>query len=160
MNAFPSYLGKERLPSWRLRAVASSLGVDLGHHHDALEDIRFTREQIEEVRYASLLHDFGKIGVREHVLVKAKKLYPHELRAVEDRFELIRTLTALRHALKKTKLLEEHPEADAKALILRQEEDLRRVHRALAKDFPNLGVELYYAGWDETQRVTIEAVAA
>jgi DNA polymerase III subunit epsilon len=44
MKAFQSYLGKARLPSWSLRAVASSLGVDLGHHHDALEDIRFTRE--------------------------------------------------------------------------------------------------------------------
>ena len=32
-----------------------------------------------ELEYASLLHDFGKIGVREQVLVKAKKLYPHEL---------------------------------------------------------------------------------
>ena len=70
------------------------------------KDVRFTREEIQEIRYASLLHDFGKIGVREHVLVKAKKLYPHELRAVEDRFELIRTLTALRHAVGKVRLLQ------------------------------------------------------
>ena len=33
-------------------------------------------EQMREIRYASLLHDFGKVGVREEVLVKAKKLYP------------------------------------------------------------------------------------
>src|SRR5690606_11602548 len=43
--------------------------------------------------YASLLHDFGKIGVREHVLVKAKKLYPHELHAIRQRFDFVmRTL--------------------------------------------------------------------
>ena len=30
--------------------------------------------QLRELRYASLLHDFGKVGVREQVLVKAKKL--------------------------------------------------------------------------------------
>ena len=30
--------------------------------------------QLRELRYASLLHDFGKVGVRELVLVKAKKL--------------------------------------------------------------------------------------
>ena len=32
-----------------------------------------TPEQMKELRYAGLLHDFGKVGVREQVLVKAKK---------------------------------------------------------------------------------------
>ena len=89
----------------------ATLTVSLAEKVDAsklpkFKDIRFSREEIQEIRYASLLHDFGKIGVREHVLVKAKKLYPHELRAVEDRFELIRTLTALKHAIGKVRMLE------------------------------------------------------
>ena len=41
----------------------------------------------------------------------------------------------------------------------RQEQDLRRVRRALANDFPYLGVELYYAGWDADERMTMEAVS-
>jgi len=49
-------------------------------------DVRFSPQQIKELRYASLLHDFGKVGVREHVLVKAKKLYPWELDSVKLRF--------------------------------------------------------------------------
>ena len=49
----------------------------------------FTRRQVKELEYASLLHDFGKIGVREKVLVKAKKLYPHELDAIRARFEVL-----------------------------------------------------------------------
>jgi hypothetical protein len=52
--------------------------------------VRFTTEQMRELRYASLLHDFGKVGVREAVLVKARKLYPHELEGVLDRFEYVR----------------------------------------------------------------------
>jgi HD-GYP domain-containing protein (c-di-GMP phosphodiesterase class II) len=52
-------------------------------------DIHFTREQLKEIRYASLLHDFGKVGVREHVLVKAKKLYPPQLEMVKMRFAYI-----------------------------------------------------------------------
>jgi HD-GYP domain-containing protein (c-di-GMP phosphodiesterase class II) len=108
----------------------ATLTVALAEKVDAskeakFKDVRFTREQIQEIRYASLLHDFGKIGVREHVLVKAKKLYPSELRAVEDRFELIRTLTALRHAVTKAKLLEDKTAADAKALITVQDERLK-----------------------------------
>jgi HD-GYP domain-containing protein (c-di-GMP phosphodiesterase class II) len=54
------------------------------------KDIHFTREDIREIRYASILHDFGKVGVREEVLVKAKKLYPSQLELVKKRFQYIR----------------------------------------------------------------------
>jgi HD-GYP domain-containing protein (c-di-GMP phosphodiesterase class II) len=54
------------------------------------KDLAFSEEQLQELRYASLLHDFGKIGVREAVLVKAEKLYPHELELLKQRFELAR----------------------------------------------------------------------
>jgi len=50
----------------------------------------FTREQMKEIRYAALLHDFGKVGVREEVLVKAKKLYPPQVEIVAHRFDYIR----------------------------------------------------------------------
>ncbi len=43
------------------------------------KDIRFTREDIREIRYASLLHDIGNIGVREEVLVKANELNPSQM---------------------------------------------------------------------------------
>ncbi len=45
----------------------------------------FTERQLREVRYASLLHDFGKVGVREQVLVKAKKLDPGQLEIILQR---------------------------------------------------------------------------
>ena len=45
----------------------------------------FSDRQIREIRYASLLHDFGKVGVREQVLVKAKKLEPTRLEMVLQR---------------------------------------------------------------------------
>jgi HD-GYP domain-containing protein (c-di-GMP phosphodiesterase class II) len=49
-------------------------------------DTRFSREQLRELRYAGLLHDFGKVGVREQVLVKQKKLYDHDLGVIRHRF--------------------------------------------------------------------------
>jgi HD-GYP domain-containing protein (c-di-GMP phosphodiesterase class II) len=49
-------------------------------------DLTFTREQLRELRYAGLLHDFGKVGVREQVLVKEKKLYPQDLELIRHRF--------------------------------------------------------------------------
>ncbi len=48
--------------------------------------VQFTRAQLRELRYAGLLHDFGKVGVREQVLVKQKKLYPHDLEIIRSRF--------------------------------------------------------------------------
>lgn len=51
---------------------------------------RFSDPQLKELRYAALLHDFGKIGVREHVLVKAKKLFPEELDRIRMRTDFIR----------------------------------------------------------------------
>ena len=48
--------------------------------------VAFTPGEIKELRYASLLHDFGKVGVQEQVLVKAKKLYDWDLDSVRLRF--------------------------------------------------------------------------
>ncbi|MFI5230355.1 MAG: HD-GYP domain-containing protein, partial [Gemmatimonadales bacterium] len=52
-------------------------------------DLRFSREQLRELRYAGLLHDFGKVGVREEVLVKEKKLYPQDLELIRHRFAFL-----------------------------------------------------------------------
>jgi response regulator RpfG family c-di-GMP phosphodiesterase len=58
--------------------------------HGPYRHVSFTREQIRELRYASLLHDFGKVGVREQILVKAKKLYPADLAHIRQRYALIK----------------------------------------------------------------------
>ncbi|MGQ9752774.1 MAG: HD domain-containing phosphohydrolase [Thermoanaerobaculaceae bacterium] len=49
-------------------------------------DLRFSQEELLQLRYAALLHDFGKLGVREAVLTKPKKLYPDRLALVQERF--------------------------------------------------------------------------
>lgn len=52
--------------------------------------VRFDDEQRMVLRYAALLHDFGKVGVREEVLVKAHKLHPWEFDTLRDRFAYAR----------------------------------------------------------------------
>ena len=49
---------------------------------------QFNDQKLKELRYAALLHDFGKVGVREHVLVKAEKLYPRQYEVIQLRFAL------------------------------------------------------------------------
>ena len=59
---------------------------------------------MREIRYASLLHDFGKVGVREEVLVKAKKLYPSQLELIRQRLEIIKRGVALRYGAPEARL--------------------------------------------------------
>jgi HD-GYP domain-containing protein (c-di-GMP phosphodiesterase class II) len=57
----------------------------------AYRSTRFTGKQLRELRFAALLHDFGKVTVNEDVLMKAKKLPPVLWERVHTRFALIRT---------------------------------------------------------------------
>lgn len=70
-------------------------------------NLKFTPEQIRELRYASLLHDFGKVGVREHVLVKAKKLYEPDMELIRWRFHYIRKSLEKEYVEKKFRHLKE-----------------------------------------------------
>jgi HD-GYP domain-containing protein (c-di-GMP phosphodiesterase class II) len=54
-----------------------------------LADKRFTRDEVEELRYAALLHDFGKVAVQEKYLRKEKKLYAAQQIAIRQRFAYI-----------------------------------------------------------------------
>ncbi len=60
--------------------------AESGHYRE----VRFSRDDLTQIQYAALLHDFGKVGVREHILVKAKKLYEHEREIILQRFQLIK----------------------------------------------------------------------
>jgi HD-GYP domain-containing protein (c-di-GMP phosphodiesterase class II) len=84
---------------------------------------RFDREQMKEIRYAALLHDFGKVGVREDVLVKAKKLYPLQLDVVRQRFDYIRKEVEATNVRRKLQVFLERDRGDALAEIARLSED-------------------------------------
>jgi HD-GYP domain-containing protein (c-di-GMP phosphodiesterase class II) len=84
-------------------AMAEAANRDQGR----FRDVHFTRAEMREIRYASLLHDFGKVGVREEVLVKARKLYPAQLDLVRSRFELARHSVEIEMAERKLRYLEE-----------------------------------------------------
>jgi HD-GYP domain-containing protein (c-di-GMP phosphodiesterase class II) len=87
----------ERVAKLTVALAETVDGLDSGPY----KDIHFTREDIREIRYASILHDFGKVGVREEVLVKAKKLYPPQFELIKKRFQYIRKALELEAYRKK-----------------------------------------------------------
>src|SRR5438105_4112074 len=64
-------------------------------------NVNLTEDQFKELRYACLLHDFGKVGVREHILIKAKKLIPGQLEVIQSRFEFIERSVQVKYATEK-----------------------------------------------------------
>ena len=71
-----------------------------------LDGISFSEENLKELRYASLLHDFGKVGVREEVLTKPKKLLTPRLTEVLSRFDWVRQDLEIRALRRKLELLQ------------------------------------------------------
>lgn len=65
--------------------------------------VRFKEEEIRELEYAALLHDFGKIGVREEVLVKAKKLHSYQLEAIKERIKICKAAAKISYLEKQIK---------------------------------------------------------
>ncbi len=90
-------------------------------------DLVFTPDEFREIEYAALLHDFGKVGVRERVLVKAKKLYPFELEAVLGRFAYLRKAFEAECNERKVRAMLDLPRQKAQVIVDRAE--LNRVAR-------------------------------
>ncbi len=95
-----------------------------------LRDINFSRDQMQELRYAALLHDFGKVGVREHVLIKAQKLYHSEMEVLEARFRYAHA-SLERQAYRE--LIDQHGELSPKEFKLRRAAMDKRLSREVAQ---------------------------
>jgi HD-GYP domain-containing protein (c-di-GMP phosphodiesterase class II) len=94
-------------------------------------DALFSREDLRELEYASLLHDFGKIGVREQVLVKANKLYDHQLLIIRARFDYVVRSMEADILARKVRALERGASKD-ELLALDQELKERRLELDIA----------------------------
>ncbi len=94
-----------------------------------------TSQERQELRYAAMLHDFGKVGVRENVLVKANKLEPLELENLRGRFETVYTQEELHAEREKVQLLLRTPADEAKPKIAEIEARLAARKRELSSMF-------------------------
>ena len=115
----------------RVALYTVGLAKALDHIADGpFAGVNFTVEQVKEIRYASLLHDFGKVGVREHVLVKAKKLYPYQIKEIELRFGYIQKALQERIMRSRFEYLVEHGAEAYRAEAARfDEEEKREIER-------------------------------
>lgn len=103
--------------------------------------VSFSRDQMREIRYASLLHDFGKVGVPEEVLVKARKLYPAQMELIQQRFAFVRSTlekevlsSKVRYLLEKSReeflAAQPHLDANVEDALRQLDQDLEEIVRA------------------------------
>lgn len=68
--------------------------------HEATEgpfaEILFSAAKIRELRFACMLHDFGKVGVPEAILQKGERLETNWIHVIEERMKRFQTETRLR----------------------------------------------------------------
>ena len=85
--------------SFRVADLCIELATALPRSNCArFSELHYSDKQMRELRYAALLHDFGKVGVREKVLIKARKLYEWELRELRMRVRSPASACAVRQA--------------------------------------------------------------
>ena len=115
--------------SFRVATLTTGLAESVDRHGEgAYRGLTFTKDQLRELRYAGLLHDFGKVGVREQVLVKQKKLYTHDLALVKNRFQLLMQQADLDYERERAEYLVEHGQHDYTKAVQRLDE-FRREER-------------------------------
>lgn len=79
--------------SHRVARLAVSLAKIIHKDRRFFTDVTFTAADLAEIYYAGLLHDVGKIGVREQVLTKAARLPDQELSLIGMRMALLSEVT-------------------------------------------------------------------
>ena len=150
----------------------AALTVGLAQAVNAIErgewtNVHFGEDALREIRYAALLHDFGKVGVREHVLIKAKKLYDWQIEEIRGRFGVARA--ALESAMLRRKMdyLQAHGAAGSEAALAAMDAELER-HLALLEasyqvvrsvNEPNVVAEDQRAQLDQLGGLTYQALS-
>ncbi|MEA2571237.1 MAG: hypothetical protein QOI24_3238 [Acidobacteriota bacterium] len=121
--------------SFRVADLTVELARVIDRDSERYPNVRFSSDQVREMRYASLLHDFGKVGVREQVLVKEKKLYPLQLETVRARFDFVMKAVENRANERKLRQLLEHGRDGYEAFAKQVDEETGAEIERLQKDF-------------------------
>lgn len=70
----------------RVTKITMKIAEEMDKDETYFPDFKLSEDDYLLLKYSCLLHDFGKIGVREYVLNKPKKLFPDRLDAVKYKF--------------------------------------------------------------------------
>jgi len=100
-----------------------------------LAPFKFTDTELKALKYAAILHDFGKIGVREEILWKSSRLKSERLETVAYRFEAFKGRLRDHHSRQAIKFILENRGMSGLAEVLAEHErQLQEECRSLDRD--------------------------
>lgn len=114
--------------SGRVDRITMALADEVNHDREgSYKDVTLSDVEMTELHYAALLHDFGKIGVREHVLTKAERLYPAQIQAIAFRGEIAQRELKLDALEREARLIAEGRQPEVQAVRAKLAQDMARV---------------------------------
>ncbi len=115
----PATAGHSRRVAMYATALARAMGC-------------FSEQEVKELEYAAWLHDVGKIGVREHILIKENKLFPNQRAQVCERFQAIKLSIQKQSLEQKIRLMETDASPERiRALDEKAEQEIRETQDEL-----------------------------
>ena len=69
-------------------AVRFAMAID-NSKDEKFRDVQFSQDRLQQLYYAALLHDVGKIVVREHILLKRSRLSQEEQQTLRYKFKCL-----------------------------------------------------------------------
>lgn len=94
--------------SFRVAQICKEMASAVNDVHSGyLKDFTFNENDIKELEFAALLHDFGKVYIDLNIFKKAKKLYPKDLENLKLRLDYLYRYLELAYFAKEMEILRE-----------------------------------------------------
>ncbi|MCL1834102.1 MAG: GAF domain-containing protein [Leptospirales bacterium] len=120
--------------SFRVANICKAIAYAINESNSGyFKDFNFSDDDIKELEFAALLHDFGKVYIDLNIFKKSKKLYPKDLDNLKLRFDYLYRCIELTYFMKEIDILRKAMESntpcedDINKLRLEKESKLARV---------------------------------
>jgi len=92
--------------SFRVANICKKIAYAINESNSGyFKDFHFTDDDIKELEFAALLHDFGKVYIDLNIFKKSKKLYPKDLDNLKLRFDYLYRCIELTYFMKEMDIL-------------------------------------------------------
>ena len=126
--------------SFRVAEICKAMACAVNEIREGyLADYHFSEDDIQELEYAALLHDFGKVYIDLSIFKKEKKLFPKDFENLLIRLDYLYRYVELQYHLREEKILQQknYDNSELKALDEELQGNLEKI-RSIKDRIENL----------------------
>ena len=118
------------------------------------KSINYSKDELEEIWIAGLMHDVGKIGTPEHILDKKNKIDGSKFEIVENRFKYIKSIYKL--TLDEKLINDKIKEIDSDFAQVKSVNEQGYISKEQKKDLDIIFKKTYFDGFSDKKYLTDE----